>query len=182
METHAQIPKTPEGKFQSKDVATPEGGFKCKWINCRKNNTIDTPSALARHLRMHVPENAEQNKELIYKLAGEQTKVKEDTVVKHTFYLTSTDERGIPNGIPFMSALLLYNLARYVGRYGGDEIQRKNLMGKLFGTQVRENLWNIFSKQRTIAGLIIDVIRYIEKGEASEKKAAKQEDTHASLF
>jgi len=59
---------------------------------------------------------------------------------------------------------------------------RKNLMGRLFGTQVRENLWNIFSKQRTIAGLIIDVIRYIEKGEASEKKAAKQEDTHASLF
>ncbi|KAK5956866.1 Chromatin structure-remodeling complex protein rsc9 [Knufia fluminis] len=182
LEAHAQIPKTPEGKFQSKDVAIPEGGFKCRWVNCRKNNIIDTPSALARHFRMHVPENAEQNKELIYKLAGEQTKPKEDTVVKHTFYLTSTDERGIPNGIPFMSALLLFNLARYVGRYGGSEKQRKDLMGKLFSIQVRENLWNIFSKQRTIAGLIIDVIRFIEKGEASEKQAAKQDEEQASLF
>lgn len=182
LETHAQIPKTLDGKFQSKDIAVPEGGFKCKWVNCRKNNTIDTPSALARHFRLHVPENSEQNKELIYKLAGEQIKPTEDTVVKHTFYLTSTDERGIPNGIPFMSALLLFNLARYVGRYGGNEQERKALMGRLFSVQVRENLWSIFSKQRTIAGLIIDVIRFIEKGEASEKKAAKQDEEDTSLF
>lgn len=181
LEAHGQVPKNAEGKFQAKDVKVPEGGYKCRWTGCRKNNAITTPSDLGRHLRMHVPETAEQNRDLIMKLAGEDTTPKEDKVVKHTFYLTSIDERGIPNGIPFMSALLLFNLARYVGRYGGDEKHRKELMGRLFSMQVRDNLWNIFSKQRTIAGLIIDVIKTIERGEASEKKEAKQEE-QVSLF
>ena len=174
---HAKVPTTHEGKFQVKDVQVPEGGYACKWINCGKHNAVDSPSALGRHLRVHVPEDAEQNKELILKLAGERTEVEKSAAsITHTFLTTAVDEKGFPMGIPFMSALLLRNLARYVGRHGGNEKQRRELMSRLFSSQVRERLWAAFSKQRTICILILDIIKLVEKGEAAEQKEAKQED------
>ncbi|KAJ9660532.1 Chromatin structure-remodeling complex protein rsc9 [Neophaeococcomyces mojaviensis] len=172
---HAGIPLQ-DGKFQLKGVAVPEGGFKCDFLGCQKHNTISSPIALGSHIRMHVPDNAEQNREYIYKLANEPLKTQEDTVVKHQFYMTALDEKGVACGTPFMSCLLLTNLARYVGRYGGSEAERKDLMGKLFGPQVRHNLFELFSKQRTIARLIIDLISHIDKGEASDEKTQKQQD------
>lgn len=173
---HAKIPLTSEGKFQSKDVQMPEGGFACKWISCHKHNILDTPSALGRHLRMHIPENEEKNRELIYKLAGERPDAEKEVIVPHVFLKTALDEKNFPMGIPFMSALLLRNLARYVRRHGGNEKHRKELMGRLFGVQVRENLWTIFSKQLTLAGLVSDIIHLIASGEASEKKVIKAEE------
>lgn len=180
---HGKVPMTPDGKFQAKDVQIPEGGYVCKWISCQKHNTLDSPASLGRHLRMHVPMNAEQNRALIYKLAGEKTEDNKDIVsVSHTFVRTAVDEKGYPMGIPFMSALLLRNLARYVGRYGGNDKQRDELMGQLFSTKVRENLWTAFSKQTTICVLILEIIDLIEKGEAAEKKARREEDQHVSVF
>lgn len=181
---HAKIPAASDGKFQSKDVQVPEGGYTCKWINCHKHNAIDTPGALGRHLRMHVPENAEQNRALIYRLAGERPEAEKGVVnVPHTFLRTAVDEKGYPMGTPFMSALLLRNLARYVGRHGGSEKQRKELMNRLFDIKVRENLWTAFSKQTTICVLILEIIDLIQKGEATEKKNVKAEEMHdSSLF
>jgi len=172
---HAGFPQS-DGKFQLKGIKVPEGGFKCDFLNCHKNNSIDSPIALGSHIRMHVPENAEQNKEVVYKLANEPLKTPEDNVIKHQFYVTALDEKGIACGIPFMSCLLLTNIARYVGRHGGSEPERKELMSKLFGPQVRHNLFELFSKQRTIARLIIDLISLIEQGEASSQKVQKQQD------
>ncbi|KAK5085866.1 Chromatin structure-remodeling complex protein rsc9 [Lithohypha guttulata] len=179
-----RIPAASDGKFQSKDVQVPEGGYTCKWINCHKHNAIDTPGALGRHLRMHVPENAEQNRALIYRLAGERPEAEKGVVnVPHTFLRTAVDEKGYPMGTPFMSALLLRNLARYVGRHGGSEQQRKELMNRLFDIKVRENLWTAFSKQTTICVLILEIIDLIQKGEATEKKSVKAEEMHdPSLF
>lgn len=182
LEAHAQIPRTEDGKFQSKDLTVPSEGLRCRWIGCRKHTRIETPAALGRHLRLHVPENAEQNRELILKLAGEQTKSKEETHVKHTYYFTSTDERGWPSGVPFMSALLLFNLARFVGRSERSQKSKQELMALLFSAKVRDNLWNTFSKHRTIAGLIVDVLRYIDKGEAAEKKVTKVVEEDSTIF
>lgn len=170
---HAQIPRTGDGKFQSKDVPAPEGGFKCGWVGCRKNNTIDTPAALAGHFKTHVPENAEQNKELIYKLAGLAPPSKDETTLKHTFYVTPRALDGHPYGIGFMSGVLLTNIARYVGRRG-EEKERRRLMGKLFGPQVRSTLFDMWSKHRTLGRLIFDLINLIEEGEAPAKKASQQ--------
>lgn len=170
---HAQIPRTPEGKFQSKDVPVPEGGFKCGWIGCHKNNTIDTPAALASHFKTHIPETAEQNKELIHKLAGLSVKSKEETILKHVFYVTPRAIDGHPYGISFMSGVLLANIARYVGRRG-EESERRRLMGKLFAPQVRSTLFEIWSKHRTLGRLIFDLISYIEEGEAPAKKTSQQ--------
>lgn len=170
---HAQIPRTGDGKFQSKDVPAPEGGFKCGWVGCRKNNTIDTPAALAGHFKTHVPENAEQNKELIYKLAGLAPPSKDETTLKHTFYVTPRALDGHPYGIGFMSGVLLTNIARYIGRRG-EEKERRRLMGKLFGPQVRSTLFDMWSKHRTLGRLIFDLINLIEEGEAPAKKASQQ--------
>ena len=181
LEVHSQMPQADDGKFHSTDLTVPPGGLPCRWAGCKKNTRIESPAALGRHFRMHIPENAEQNRELILRLAGEQSK-KEDTYVKHTYYFTSTDERGWPSGVPFMSALLLFNLARFVGRSDGSEKSKQALMGLLFSAKVRDNLWNTFSKHRTIAGLIVDVLRYIDKGEAVQKKAPKVEDEQKTIF
>lgn len=180
---HGKVPTTAEGKFQAKDVQIPEGGYVCKWISCQKHHTLDSPASLGRHLRMHVPMNAEQNRALIFKLAGEKTEENKDIVsVPHTFVRTAVDEKGYPMGIPFMSALLLRNLARFVGRYGGNDKQRKELMGRLFSTKVRENLWTAFSKQTTICVLILEIIDLIEKGEIAQKKVKQESDPNISVF
>lgn len=160
----------------------PEGGFKCNWVHCHKNNTITTAAALASHIKTHIPETAEQNKDLIYQLAGLGVKSKEDMTLKHVFYETPMAADNHPYGIGFMSGVLLTNIARHIGRQG-DERTRRKLMGEMFAPQVRSTLFEIWSKHRTLARLISDLINLIEKGEAPDKKALDLENQDgAAMF
>lgn len=172
---HFKIARTAEDQLPAfADVVVPEEGWRCQWWDCERLGSptiLRTPQELVRHVRQHIPENAEIGRQLIYQYANETIQPSEDKVTSHMFYQTPIDEKQIPCGIPYMSCLLLMNLARYIGRYGGNERQRKELMAQMFHPAVWDSLFDMWSKQKTIAALIYDLIELVRAGQRSERKA-----------
>lgn len=105
---------------------------------------------------------------------------KEAEYAKHTWYNTPNDEKGHPCGIPYMSVLVLRNLARFAMRNPATLAPEKahhgsssttdqlNMTSRLFG-HIKGELWFVISVSKALVFFLGDLMRMIEAGEAGKK-------------
>lgn len=169
LEDHLSVTRTADGAFDSAAVGT----YRCRWQGCLRTSPFDRASDVSAHLRSHIPDTAVSMEKLIYDFAGMGPE-KEPEVTKHTSYYTQIEENGQPQGISFMSVMILRNLARFANRHGAEYRQKESrLMDRLFGSVNRE-LWHAFNLNRTLRPWVGQLLFMIEKGESDEQKGVKR--------
>ncbi|KAI1625249.1 hypothetical protein EDD37DRAFT_629167 [Exophiala viscosa] len=150
----------------------PEKGLNnwpCRWTQCKHRTQFTSVREFARHLCMHIPESAEAMTKLIQELAHD-VKETEPVQMKHAYHYTAIDQTAHPCGIPWMSVMIMRNLARYANRYGqAFEKDGVKLNEKLFGNH-KYALFNNLGLNRVLRDLIVDLIDLIEKSEREQKK------------
>jgi chromatin structure-remodeling complex subunit RSC9 len=148
--------------------------YRCCWQGCTRNLPFNTPNEAGIHLRQHVPKSAEAAAKA--ELAGG----KEAEFAKHSWYMTPTDEKGHPCGIPYMSVMVLRNLARFAmrnpaalapkkGEGAATSIPEKVTLTEVLFGHVKGELWNAVSVNKTLVFFLSDLIKMIEAGEAGTK-------------
>ena len=140
--------------------------IRCDWSTCNRSSPITNAREAGKHVKMHIPASAEA----AAKVADEVGK-KDAEFSKHTLYYTQIDEKNQPCGIPFMSVMILRNLARYAYRHGEAQPQTKTnegqstLMDRFFA-HVKPRLWHVLTVNRTLSWYMTDLMKMIEKGES----------------
>ena len=170
LQDHLGVGREADGRFKSSE----SGEYRCRWAGCMRSTAFSKPNEIGLHLRTHVPERVEDMTKLILEVAGVGPD-KEPDVTKHTSYYTACDNDGTPVGIPFMSVMIMRNLARFANKHGA--LYQKNgqkLMDRLFAGVMRD-IWSVFSFNRTLRWLLGQLIGMIEKGEAGEDRGTKRE-------
>lgn len=168
---HLGIQKTDDGQLYTSNSSA----YQCCWQGCIRSLPFNQPNEAGMHLRQHIPESAEAaaNAELA---AG-----KEAEFAKHPWCISPTDEKGHPCGIPYMSVMVLRNLARFAMRNptalapgkGGLRTMpvandKANLTNVFFG-HVKADLWHVVSVSKTLVYFLGDLMRMIEAGEVGTK-------------
>lgn len=163
LKDHMQISRQENGSFR---VDT-KGNYICRWSGCTRLAPLNTAREAGKHVKIHIPESAEAAARL-----AEELGVKEAEYAEHLVYYTPVDEKNHPCGIPFMSIMVLRNLARFANR-NAQQFERKGdsgrvtLMDQLFG-HVKPSLWHALTVNRTLAPYLSDLMKMIERGEGSE--------------
>lgn len=167
---HLGIHKSDNGQLSNSST----GVYQCCWQGCLRSLPFSKPNDAGMHVRQHIPESAEAAAKA--ELAGGN----EAEFAKHSWYNTPTDEKGHPCGIPYMSVMVLRNLARFAmrnpaalapgkGERGtGAVLDKANLTHTFFG-HVKGELWNVVSVSKTLVYFLGDLMRMIEAGEVGTK-------------
>jgi chromatin structure-remodeling complex subunit RSC9 len=170
MHDHLNIDTSSEGTFTDEHARE----YRCKWQGCMRSTAFDKSTDVSTHIRTHIPASAQVMEKLIYDFAGMGPE-KEPEATKHTSYYTQIDEAGTPNGITFMSVMILRNLARFANRHGAEYKQKDSrLMDRLFGS-VNRDLWHAFNLNRTLRPWVGQLLFMIEKGENDEQRGVKRD-------
>ena len=144
VEEHFHIPRDENGNFSSEA----SGQYRCAWPGCTKHaNSIETNArAAAMHVRLHVMRPNQTNV-----LSGKASDViRQAEYVRHTFYTTPVDNKGMPMGISHMAVLVLKNIARYANRQPqGNQEGSESTIDILFG-DVKFQLTKVFSVHKTL--------------------------------
>lgn len=174
---HLRIEKLPDGRFSSK-VSQP---WTCRWVNCTRRSPFTKGSEIGTHVRMHIPQTAEALSKIVHELAHDGNDP-EPVQMKHEWHYTAMDQTAHPCGIPWMSVMILRNLARYANKHGKPfEKDGVRLSHKLFGSQKYE-LFHVFSVSRTLRDHVNHLLLLIEKGEQEEKRGVKREHDGEDTF
>jgi len=170
LQEHLRIDRTADGRFTNTTI----GNYTCRWTGCMRISPFTKPNEIGVHVRSHLPESAEAMSKILHEMAN-GGKEREPEFTRHTFYYTAHDERGHACGIPFMSVMVMRNLARYANKYGKQfERNGVRLMDMLF-TGVMRDLWYVVSVNRTLREWLGDLINIIEKGEREARRGVKRE-------
>lgn len=144
---HLRIPLKGDGKFH----ADANGFYRCKWLGCTKHSEAAETSARAAglHSRLHVS-NPSKTSTLETSAARSSDIIKDAEYIRHSFYSTTTDEKGLPAGIPHIATLILKNFARHAIRQEQKgQSEEALLIRDLFG-EIRDQLWNNFTLHKTL--------------------------------
>ncbi|KIW29555.1 uncharacterized protein PV07_05366 [Cladophialophora immunda] len=170
MTDHLRIEKKPEGRFVPKDGQ----GWICRWTHCGRKSAITKSSEIGPHMRMHIPQAASEQSKLIHELA-QDIKDPDPVQMKHEWHYTAMDQTNHPCGIPWMSVMILRNLARYANKHGQPfEKDGVRLNERLFGAH-KYALFHVLSVSRTLRDYVNDLLRMIEEGQKDEKRGLKRE-------
>ena len=173
---HLGIQRGPDGRFDNGGIGT----HTCRWTGCMRSSPFSKPMEIGMHVRAHLPETADAMRDLINELA--EGKAQQPEYTRHKFYYTAMDERGHPCGIPFMSVMVMRNLARYANKHAqaqGFDKGGVKLMERLFGT-VKTKVFEVVAVNRTLRGELGDLLGMIERGvgagDAAQQKTVAQSD------
>ena len=159
---HMGFKRDERGAFRNGE----SGQYACQWLGCDHRPMLRAQEA-AQHLKLHVPKSAEEAAR-----SAETAGIKDAEYTEHTWWNTAVDERGHPCGVPYMSALVLKNMARYALRnmtaqHSHHLEERRNMMEDFFGP-VKASLWHALTVNRVLAGELADLLQIIKRGEAPE--------------
>ena len=153
---HLNIRRNEQGTFRKGD----SGEYICKWAACSRA-TMHRAQEAAQHMKLHIPESIDDAVRI-----AESAGVKEAEYTEHTWWNTAVDEKGHPCGLPYMSCLVLKNLARYALKQGqAVNESESSTMDGYFG-HVKPGLWNALTINRTLAGDLYDLMQIIYRGES----------------
>ncbi len=167
---HLGIHRLDDGQLSNSN----SGVYQCCWQGCLRTLPFSKPHDAGMHIRQHMPESAEAAAK------AEMAAGKEAEYAKHTWYNTPNDEKGHPCGIPYMSVLVLRNLARFAMRnpatlapekahHGSSSTNDQlNMTSRLFG-HIKGELWFVISVSKALVFFLGDLMRMIEAGEAGKK-------------
>jgi chromatin structure-remodeling complex subunit RSC9 len=173
MTEHLKIEKTADGKFHAKDTEN----WTCRWTQCVRHAPLTSISEVGRHMRMHVPQTAVEQSKFILELASDTRDSNGEQSLKHEFRHTARDQANHPCGIPWMSVMILRNLARFGNRHGQPfEKDGATLNERLFGAQ-KYSFFNVLSINRTLKDYVSDLLRMIDtvKPNSEEQRGVKRE-------
>ncbi|EXJ76379.1 uncharacterized protein A1O5_00887 [Cladophialophora psammophila CBS 110553] len=169
MTDHLKIEKTPEGRFMPKSGET----WICRWTGCGRQSALTKSNEIGPHFKMHIPRAASEQSKIIHHLA-QDVKDPDPIQVTHEWHYTATDQTGHPCGIPWMSVMILRNLARYASRHGQPfEKDGVGLNEQLFAAH-RHGLFHVLSVSRTLRDYVSDLLMMIEEGQKDEKRGSKR--------
>lgn len=144
---HLKVPQREDGGFDG-SIHCP---FKCRWLQCTKRTNAQSTSAwtAGRHIRVHVNNLAKAtSSDATTNRSGGGTR--QDTEwIRHLWYTTVVDEKGLPAGVPFMATLVLKQLAYYGFARQPSNGAIVKLLQNLFA-QVKEQLWASYTRHRTL--------------------------------
>ncbi|KIW80177.1 hypothetical protein Z517_06792 [Fonsecaea pedrosoi CBS 271.37] len=166
---HLRIEKLPDGRFKAID-----GEWVCRWVHCGRQSAITKSNQLGPHLRVHLPSAASEQSNIIHALA-QDVKDSDPVQMKHEWHYTAMDQTFHPCGIPWMSVMVLRNLARYANKHGQPfEKDGVQLNERLFGAH-KYGLFHVLSVSRTLRDYVSDLLRMIDEGQKNEKRGLKRE-------
>lgn len=175
MTEHLKIEKTAEGRFHPKESES----WTCRWAQCGRHSPITKNSEIGAHMRMHIPQSAAEQSKLIHELAND---VKDsDTIqTKHEWHYTpfeqTSHQQTQPCGIPWMSVMILRNLARYGNKHGQPfEKDGVRLNERLFAAHMY-SLFHVFSVSRNLREYLSDLFKMIDLAPVDkEQRGVKRE-------
>lgn len=170
---HLRLERTPEGQYS--DTGT--GTWACRWTHCKRRTTSTFTKAreFGAHLHMHIPETAEAMSKRVHELAHD-VKEQDPVQMKHTYHYTAMDHTNHPCGIPWMSLMVMRNLARFANKHGKSFEGNKGVHPTtlLFGGH-KHKLFMVLGFNRTLRELVVDLIQMIEKQDQEKKRGVKRE-------
>ncbi|ETI19352.1 hypothetical protein G647_09184 [Cladophialophora carrionii CBS 160.54] len=171
MTEHLKIEKTPDGRFHPKGSED----WICRWTHCGRRSPITKTSEIGPHMRMHIPQTAVEQSKLIHELAND-IKDSDPIHMKHEWHYTAMDATNHPCGIPWMSIMILRNVARYANKHGQPfEKDGVRLNERLFGAH-KYSLFHVLSVSRTLRDYVNDLLKMIDvAGIGEEKRGVKRE-------
>ncbi len=171
MTEHLKIEKTPDGHFHPKGTEN----WTCRWTHCGRSAPITKSNDVGPHMRMHIPQTAAEQSKLIHELAND-IKDTDPIQMKHEWHYTATDPpTNHPCGIPWMSVMILRNLARYGNKHGQPfERDGVKLNERLFRAH-KYSLFHVFSVSRTLRDYVNDLLKMIDVAEREEKRGVKRD-------
>jgi hypothetical protein len=122
---------------------------------------------------MHIPETPDAMAKLIQEMAYD-VKDPDPIQLKHAYHYTATDHTNHACGIPYMSVMVMRNLARYAGKHGQPDKNGVPLMEKLFGGH-RYKIFNMLGVNRTLREKIEDLVQLMDKGSRDDKRGVKRD-------
>jgi chromatin structure-remodeling complex subunit RSC9 len=162
---HLSVPRKENGKFD----AEAQGWYQCKWLGCTKHAVAPETNARAAavHVRLHVGSTISDS------AAGKSNElVKDAEYVRHTFYTTLVDDKGLPTGIPYMAILVLKNFARHANRQQkSGQSKEASIIETLF-SGISDQLWYTFSVHKTLRLDIDNLIFLIYKANGGRGNSA----------
>jgi chromatin structure-remodeling complex subunit RSC9 len=168
---HLFIPHKDDTQF---DAAAP-GSYQCKWFGCAKYaNAVET-SALAAglHVRLHVSKSSKTST-VDTGVVKSNDIVKDAEYLRHPYYSTLVDEKGMPAGISYIAVLVLKNFARHaVRQQQSGQAGEVTVMDDLFG-EVKDQLWNNFTLHKTLRADLDHLIAMVYKANGDRKGNAAQ--------
>lgn len=168
---HLQMPRAANGGFV---VSTP-GSWTCRWELCTRDRPLTKATDMSSHIRVHIPKSPEDVSEIVHELANVGKKP-ERIGTKHAYQYTMMDQTNHPAGVPWMSVLILRNLARYANKPDAKRFEKNgvSLADQLFGGH-KYALFNIMGVSRTLRESVVDLVYMIEEGERAEKRGVKRD-------
>ena len=168
---HLRVPRTADGRFAANAI----GSWTCRWTLCGREHPFTKANAIGSHVRVHIPMTPEDMFEVVQELANVGKKP-EQTVIKHVYQYTLMDPANHPAGIPWMSVMILRNLARFSNKPEGKQFEKSGspLVEQLFGGH-KYAIFNIMGVSRTLREYIVDLVYMIEAGERAQKRGVKRE-------
>lgn len=171
MVDHFKFERRPDGRLYN---ASGTQSWTCRWTTCSRRSPLDKANQVGPHLKIHAPETADGLSKIIHELAHD-VKEPDPVQMKHEWHYTAMDQTGHPCGIPWMSVMILRNLARYAHKHGQPfEQNGVRLSERLFGGH-RYGLFHVVSVSRTLRDHVLHLIQLIEKGEKDPKQGQKRE-------
>lgn len=168
---HLRIQRTPDGRF----ATNAPGSWTCRWTLCSREHPFGKASEIGSHIRVHIPKTPEDMSEVVHELANVGRKP-ERIGTKHAYQYTMMDQSNHPAGIPWMSVMILRNLARFANKPQGKQFEKQGvpLVDQLFGGHMYA-LFNIMGVSRTLREYVVDLLFMIEEGERAQKRGVKRE-------
>lgn len=168
---HLRMPRASGGGF----VTNTPGSWTCRWNLCSREHPFTKASEMSSHMRVHIPKSPEDMSEIVHEM-GNVGKRPERIGTKHAYQYTMMDPSNHPGGVPWMSVLILRNLARYANKPDGKQFEKEGirLADQLFGGHMYA-LFNIMGVSRTLRESVVDLVYMIEEGERAEKRGVKRE-------
>ena len=171
MTEHLKIEKTPDGRFHPKGSEN----WTCRWTHCGRRSPITKVNEIGPHMRMHIPQTAAEQSKLIHELAHD-VKDPDPVQMRHEWHYTAMDPTNHPCGIPWMSVMILRNLARYANKHGQPfEKDGVRLNERLFRAH-KYSLFHVLSVSRTLREYVNDLLKMLDgEGVTEEKRGVKRE-------
>lgn len=168
---HLRIQRTTDGRFAANTV----GSWTCRWTLCGREHPFAKANDIGSHVQVHIPKTPEDMYEVVHELAN-LGKKPERVGTKHAYQYTLMDPSNHPAGIPWMSVMILRNLARYANKPQGKQFEKHGfpLVDQLFGGH-KYAIFNIMGVSRTLREYIVDLVYMIEEGERAQKRGVKRE-------
>lgn len=168
---HLRIPRTPDGRFDNSS----QGSWVCRWSLCTREHPMTKASEIGSHIQVHIPKSPEDMSQIVLEMANVGKKP-ERLGTKHEYQYTIMDHTNHPAGIPWMSVMILRNLARFANKPQAKQFEKTGvpLADQLFGGHMYA-LFNIMGVSRTLRDYVVDLIFMVEEGERQRKKGVKRE-------